>query len=260
MRSNVSKFKVIYLIKWEPLESALSMLLQQSHCVLDITKNNKKEERKAVYHLHINVISVTPPSSLYLGDVLSSSSVRHSIAKSGNSWTRGLGQGEEPAICWVGHLACSSANGLVTFQRLTYREDKSHNAAITSRDTLSIQVVDGCVFLSRCLCAISDLPAPVARFVSHRYLGWAGYKATSYFLCPVVQYPVSISLFRFPVWAHCMNGPRELSDQLALSNELILPFSLLFSSIRLSVRAKEGWLLNSIMCHLNKCISLGKTC
>lgn len=42
MRSNVSKFKVINFIKWEPLEIAPRMLLQQSHRAPDITENNEK--------------------------------------------------------------------------------------------------------------------------------------------------------------------------------------------------------------------------
>ena len=60
IRSNVSKFKVIYLIKWEHSESALSMLLQQSHSAPDITRKNIKGGRKAVHHLHINVTSTFP--------------------------------------------------------------------------------------------------------------------------------------------------------------------------------------------------------
>lgn len=45
-----------------------------------------------------------------------------------------------PAVCCAGHLACPSADGLAAFQRLTYREAKNHNAAVTSQDALSPEV------------------------------------------------------------------------------------------------------------------------
>lgn len=77
-------------------------------------------------------------------------------------------------ILGLSHLAFSRANGPVTFQRMTYREDKSHNATINSQDATSTQVVNNGIFSAECFSSFSGPPCPVTIFVSHKCWGQAG--------------------------------------------------------------------------------------
>ena len=90
------------------------------------------------------------------------------------------------------HLVCPSASSLVTFQRMTYRVEKSHNATTTFQNTLSTQVVDDCIFLSRMLVGNQRSPRPSGKICEPQMLGMDWLRSPSSVLCPGAPCPGSI--------------------------------------------------------------------
>lgn len=84
----------------------------------------------------------------------------------------------------MGHLACSSADGLVTFQRMTYRVEKGPTATTTSQNTLSAQVVDDCIFLSRMLVGNQRSPRSSGNICEPQMLRMSWRQSTSSVFCP----------------------------------------------------------------------------
>ena len=161
----------------------------------------------------------------------------------------------------MGHLACSSANGLVTFQRMTYRVEKGPNATTASQNTPSAQVVDACIFLSRMLVGNQLSPRSSGNICEPQMLRMNWLQSTSSVFCPGVPGPVSFPCcldFHGELLARTARGASPAS-WLSQTSAFCLSHPP-FSSVRLSVRAAQAWLSDSVMCHLNKYISLGETC
>lgn len=156
-----------------------------------------------------------------------------SNAKAGNSWTSGLGQGGggsrlsvEWAIWLVQVLtAVLPSRGWPTEWKRAIMQLPPSKTASQLKWRMTV------FFSPECLWAISNLPGPVAVFVSCKCLGWPGYEVLPLSVpwSPVPRVPSL--LFRAPLWAHCTDGPRGLPSQLALPNKLLLPLPLLHSPL-----------------------------
>lgn len=97
----------------------------------------------------------------------------------------------------------------------------------------------------------------MAIFVSLKCLGWAGYKATSSFLCPIVHIQCHFSVVYTSRVSSVHEWPERTlwpagSPKWAHSAFFAAPFS------SISTRAKQAWLLNNTMCHLNNAFHWGK--
>ena len=161
----------------------------------------------------------------------------------------------------MSHLACSSANGLVTFQTMTYRVEKGHNATTTFQNTLSTQVVDDCIFLSRMLVGNQRSPRLSGNICEPQMLRMNWPQSPFSALCPGAPSPVSV--------ACCLDLHCELIARMARGAtpaswlSRTSSFCLFHSSTpfcKAECKSGQAWLFDSIMCQLNKYISLGKIC
>lgn len=160
----------------------------------------------------------------------------------------------------MGHLACSSANGLAPSQRPTYGEDKNHNAAVTSRDALSTQVGDDWVFSPECLLVCDRWSRRPGGNVCEPQMLRTDELAAELLLC-LSPFVLPVLLVYISTVSSRPGRPgRALRPAGSPRRAPSARFPHPSPSPRLRGGAKQSWLFSRILCHLNKSVSLGETC